>query len=59
MSNVGVIRPPNQRRGETDYEHIAAVAAETVDCEKLALQLVRIQPGVRSRAHYGEHEFAA
>ena len=60
MSNVRVIRPPNQKKGETGFEYIAGVVAETVACEKLALQLVRIQPGVRSQAHsHGEHESAA
>ena len=60
MSNVRVIRSPDAKKGATGFEYMAGVVAETVACEKLALQLVRIQPGVRSQAHsHGEHESAA
>ena len=60
MSDVRVIRPPDAKKGSTGFEYMAGVVAETVACEKLALQLVRIQPGVRSQAHsHGEHESAA
>jgi uncharacterized RmlC-like cupin family protein len=60
MRDVRVIRSPDQKKGATGFEYMAGVVAETVACEKLALQLVRIQPGVRSQAHsHGEHESAA
>jgi len=61
VSGVRVIRPPDAAKGDaTGFEYRAGVVAETVACEKLALQLVRIQPGVRSQAHsHGEHESAA
>lgn len=59
--NVRVIRPPDAAKADvTGFEYRAGIVAETVGCEKLALQLVRIQPGVRSQAHsHGEHESAA
>ena len=61
MSNVRVIRPPEAAKADsTGFDYRAGIVAETVACEKLALQLVRIQPGVRSQAHsHGEHESAA
>lgn len=60
MSDVRVIRPPDAKKGSTGSEYMAGVVAETVGTEKLALQLIRIQPGVRSQAHsHGEHESAA
>lgn len=61
MSNVRVIRPPDAaKRDVTGFDYRAGVVAETVGTERLALQLVRIQPGVRSQAHsHGEHESAA
>ena len=61
MSNVRVIRPPEASKTDaTGFEYRAGIVAETVAAEKLALQLVRIQPGVRSQAHsHGEHESAA
>lgn len=60
MSDVRVIRPPDAKKGSTGFEYMAGVVAETVASEKLALQLVRIQPGVRSQAHsHGDHESAA
>jgi uncharacterized RmlC-like cupin family protein len=60
VSGVRVIRPPDAAKPDvTGFEYRAGVVAETVACEKLALQLVRIQPGVRSQAHsHGEHESA-
>ncbi|HUH14383.1 MAG TPA: cupin domain-containing protein, partial [Gaiellaceae bacterium] len=56
-----VIRPPDPSRDDlTGFDYRAGVVAETVASERLALQLVRIQPGVRSQAHsHGEHESAA
>jgi uncharacterized RmlC-like cupin family protein len=59
--NVRVIRPPDAAKADvTGFEYRAGVVAETVGCERLALQLVRIQPGVRSQAHsHGDHESAA
>ena len=59
MSNVRVIRVPGTGRTDTSFEHRAGVVAETVGAEQLALQLVRVQPGVRSQAHEHEHETAA
>ena len=61
MSNVRVIRTPETAKNDPNgLEYRAGVVAETVGCERLALQLVRIQPGVRSQAHsHGEHESAA
>ncbi len=60
MRDVRVIRPPDRKHGASGFDYIAGVVAETVATEKLALQLVRIQPGVRSQAHsHGEHESAA
>ena len=60
MSDVRVIRPPDSKKGATASDYLAGVVAETVASEKLALQLVRIPPGVRSQAHsHGEHESAA
>ena len=58
---VRVIRPPDAAKSDvTGFEYRAGVVAETVACERIALQLVRIQPGVRSQAHsHGEHESAA
>jgi uncharacterized RmlC-like cupin family protein len=58
--SVRVIRPPDAAKADvTGFEYRAGVVAETVACEKLALQIVRIQPGVRSQAHFhGEHESA-
>jgi uncharacterized RmlC-like cupin family protein len=61
VSDVRVIRAPGAKSGDsTGFEYRAGVVAETVAAEKIALQLVRIQPGVRSQAHsHGEHESAA
>jgi uncharacterized RmlC-like cupin family protein len=61
VSDVRVIRAPEAVKDESaGFEYRAGVVAETVASEKLALQLVRIQPGVRSQAHsHGEHESAA
>jgi len=60
MRDVRVIRPRDRKHGASGFDYIAGVVAETVASEKLALQLVRIQPGVRSQAHsHGEHESAA
>lgn len=60
MRDVRVIRPPDAKKGASGFDYIAGVVAETVATEKLALQLVRIQPGVRSQAHsHGDHESAA
>jgi uncharacterized RmlC-like cupin family protein len=61
MSNVRVIRPPDAAKADpTGFEYRAGIVAETVAAERLALQLIRIQPGVRSQAHsHGEHESAA
>jgi uncharacterized RmlC-like cupin family protein len=60
VRDVRVIRTPGPTAGEsTGFEYRAGVVAETVASERLALQLVRIQPGVRSQAHsHGEHESA-
>ena len=61
MRDVRVIRTPGPKADDsTGFEYRAGVVAETVASERLALQLVRIQPGVRSQAHsHGEHESAA
>jgi uncharacterized RmlC-like cupin family protein len=61
MRDIRVIRAPGAKRDESSgFEYRAGVVAETVAAEKLALQLVRIQPGVRSQAHsHGDHESAA
>ena len=60
MRDVRVIRSPGPKTDESSgFEYRAGVVAETVASERLALQLVRIQPGVRSQAHsHGEHESA-
>jgi uncharacterized RmlC-like cupin family protein len=59
--NVRVIRSPEASKDKSPgFEHLAGVVAETVGSERIALQLVRIQPGVRSQAHsHGKHESAA
>jgi len=58
MSNVRVIRAP-KGEGDPGFDHRAGVVAETVGAEYLALQLVRIQPGVRTQAHeHAGHEAA-
>ena len=59
--HVRVIKPPDPKKADTTgFDYMAGVVAETVACERIALQLVRIQPGVRSQAHsHGEHESAA
>ena len=59
--HVRLIKPPDPRKSqETGFDYRAGVVAETVASERLALQLVRIQPGIRSQAHsHGEHESAA
>ena len=59
--HVRVIKQPDpQKAATTGFDYAAGVVAETVACERIALQLVRIQPGVRSQAHsHGEHESAA
>jgi uncharacterized RmlC-like cupin family protein len=61
VRDVRVIRSPEATKdASTGFEYRAGVVAETVASEKLALQLVRVQPGVRSQAHsHGEHETAA
>jgi uncharacterized RmlC-like cupin family protein len=58
--NVRVIRGPDAKKdAATGFEYRAGVVAETVGAEQIALQLVRIAPGVRSQAHsHGEHESA-
>jgi uncharacterized RmlC-like cupin family protein len=58
---VRVIRAPDPSRDDAPgFDYRAGVVAETVASERLALQLVRIQPGVRSQAHsHGQHESAA
>jgi uncharacterized RmlC-like cupin family protein len=60
VSDIRVIRAPGPKADEaTGFEYHAGIVAETVGSEKLALQLVRIQPGVRSQAHsHGDHESA-
>ena len=60
MRDVRVIRTPGPKPDQSSgFEYRAGVVAETVASERLALQLVRIQPGVRSQAHsHGEHESA-
>jgi uncharacterized RmlC-like cupin family protein len=59
--HVRVLKPPDPKKSDlTGFDYRAGVVAETVASERLALQLVRIQPGVRSQAHsHGEHESAA
>jgi uncharacterized RmlC-like cupin family protein len=60
VRNVRVIRPADPQEREAGFDYLAGVVAETVGSEQLALQLVRIQPGVISAAHsHGEHESAA
>ena len=58
---VRVLRAPEAEKVDAiGFDYRAGVVAETVASERLALQLVRIQPGVRSQAHsHGEHESAA
>ena len=60
MRDVRVIRAPDAQVDESGgFEYRAGIVAETVASEQLALQLVRIPPGVRSQAHsHGEHESA-
>ena len=58
MTNVRVIRVPGSGREDTTFDHRAGIVAETVGAEQLALQLVRVQPGVRSQAHEHVHESA-
>jgi uncharacterized RmlC-like cupin family protein len=59
--HVRVIKPPDPKTSTaTGFDYAAGVVAETVESERIALQLVRIQPGIRSQAHsHGEHESAA
>jgi uncharacterized RmlC-like cupin family protein len=60
VSNVRVLRAADPKTGETGLDYFAGIVAETVASEQLALQIVRIPPGVRSAAHsHGEHESAA
>jgi uncharacterized RmlC-like cupin family protein len=60
MSNVRVIRPADPKHDPTGFDYLAGVVAETVGSQQLALQLVRIQPGIVSAAHsHAEHESAA
>jgi uncharacterized RmlC-like cupin family protein len=60
VRNVRIIRPADPQDGEAGFDYLAGIAAETVASENLALQLLRIQPGVISAAHsHGEHESAA
>jgi uncharacterized RmlC-like cupin family protein len=60
MSDCRVIRAADPKTGETGLDYFAGVVADTVGSEQLALQIVRIPPGVRSAAHsHGEHESAA
>ncbi len=55
-----VIRAADSATAETGLDYVPAIVRETVGSERLALQLVRIPPGVRSAAHsHGEHESAA
>ena len=55
-----VIRAGDPERGETGLDYFAGVLRETVGSEQLALQLVRIPPGIRSAAHsHTDHESAA
>ena len=59
MRDVRVIRSPEASKDDSGFEYRAGIVAETVASERLALQLVRIQPGVRSQAHsHAEHESA-
>ena len=60
MRNVRVIRPADPQEDAAGFDYLAGIVAETVGCEQLALQLLRIQPGVISAAHsHDEHESAA
>ena len=60
VNDVRVIRPADPQEGATGFDYLAGVVAETVGSQQLALQLVRIQPGIISAAHsHGEHESAA
>jgi len=60
VNDVRLIRPADAERGSTGFEYRAGVVAESVGARQLALQLVRIQPGIRSAAHsHGKHESAA
>lgn len=60
MRECHVIRATDPKTGETGIDYFAGIVAETVASEQLALQLVRIQPGIISAAHsHGEHESAA
>jgi uncharacterized RmlC-like cupin family protein len=55
-----VIRAGYPETGETGLDYFAGVLRETVGSEQLALQLVRIPPGIRSAAHsHTGHESAA
>ena len=55
-----VIRAGDRETGETGLDYFAGVLRETVGSEQLALQLVRIPPGIRSAAHsHTDHESAA
>jgi len=58
--NCRVIRAADPKTGETGLDYFAGIVKETVGSEQLALQVVRIPPGIRSAAHsHGEHESAA
>jgi uncharacterized RmlC-like cupin family protein len=60
MRSCRVIRATDPKTGETGLDYFAGIVAETVGAEQLALQLVRIPPGVRSATHaHTEHESAA
>jgi uncharacterized RmlC-like cupin family protein len=55
-----VIRAGDPETGETGLDYFAGILRETVGSEQLALQLVRIPPGIRSAAHsHTGHESAA
>jgi uncharacterized RmlC-like cupin family protein len=55
-----VIRAADPEPGDTGLDYVPGIVRETVGSERVALQLVRIPPGVRSAAHsHGEHESAA
>jgi uncharacterized RmlC-like cupin family protein len=55
-----VVRAAERSTGSTGLDYFAGVSRESSGAQALCLQLVRVPPGGRSRAHYHDgHESAA
>jgi uncharacterized RmlC-like cupin family protein len=55
-----VVRATDSEPGATGLDYLAGISRESAGARSLCLQLVRVPPGARARAHYHDgHETAA